>query len=108
MTLEGFRRNNRSLISRYYLGILLERLRKNMKTSGCTVFVRDLTPGPPEYEAGVLTTQPRRSVEEMHCNPFQRKEQGNAPLRTTTQRSKADDKTESSNLIAFLTFLRWR
>jgi hypothetical protein len=23
----------------------------------------DLKPGPPEYEAGVLTTQPRRSVE---------------------------------------------
>jgi hypothetical protein len=23
---------------------------------------RDMNPGPPEYEAGVLTTQPRRSV----------------------------------------------
>jgi hypothetical protein len=53
----------RGLILRYYPGICLEGLRKQRKTcqdrrsSG-----PDLNLEHPEYEAGVLTTRPRRSV----------------------------------------------
>jgi hypothetical protein len=53
----------RSLILRYYLGICLEGLRKitdisqDSRSQG-----RNLNTGPPEYEAGVLTTRPQRSV----------------------------------------------
>jgi hypothetical protein len=47
-----------------YLHILLDGLRKTTKNLsqdiGCPD--RDLSPGPPEYEAGVLATRPRRSV----------------------------------------------
>jgi hypothetical protein len=50
------------LILRCYRGIHLKELRKNTKNlsqdKGC--LVRDLNPEPPEYEAQVLTTQPRR------------------------------------------------
>jgi hypothetical protein len=49
---------------RYSPVICLEGLRKNTKNlsqdSRCPG--RDLNLGPPEYEAGVLTTRPRRSV----------------------------------------------
>jgi hypothetical protein len=41
-------------------------LRKTMKTSISRSQDRDLNSGPPEYEAGVLRTQPRRSVP--RCN----------------------------------------
>jgi hypothetical protein len=49
---------------RSYPGIYLEGLRKTMKTlSQDSQFPgRDLNPGPPEYEAGVLTTHPRHLV----------------------------------------------
>jgi hypothetical protein len=49
---------------RYYLGICLEGLRKTTKNLSQVSRSpgRDLNPGPPEYEAGVLTTRPRRSV----------------------------------------------
>jgi hypothetical protein len=49
---------------RYYPDICLEGLRK--KTKNLSQFIRspgrDLNPGPPEYEAEVLTTRPRRSM----------------------------------------------
>jgi hypothetical protein len=42
----------------------LKRLKKIMKSisQGSRSPGRDLNPGPPEYEVGVLTTRPRRSV----------------------------------------------
>jgi hypothetical protein len=44
---------------RYYSGICLVRLRKTAKTCQDSQSPgQDLNPGPPEYEAGVLTTQP--------------------------------------------------
>jgi hypothetical protein len=48
----------------YYHCILLERLKKPRKTSIRIVGVRgrDLNTGYARYEAGVLTTRPRRSV----------------------------------------------
>jgi hypothetical protein len=52
----------RDISLRYYSGIFLERLRKTMK-SLCQDSRSpgvDLNPGPPAYEAGVLTTRPRR------------------------------------------------
>jgi hypothetical protein len=53
-----------ALILRYYPGIRLDGLRKTTKTS---IRIggrrgRDLNPGPPEYEAGVLPTRPLRYV----------------------------------------------
>jgi hypothetical protein len=47
-----------------YSGIRLEGLRKNTKNlSQDSEFPgRHLNPGPPEYEAGALTAQPRRLV----------------------------------------------
>jgi hypothetical protein len=51
--------NGPGLTSRYYLGIRLEELRKTTKTPQEG---RDLNPGAPEYEVGVLTTRPRRSI----------------------------------------------
>jgi hypothetical protein len=49
---------------RYYPVICLEGLRKTTKnlSQDRRSLGRDLNPGPPEYEAGVLTTRPRRSV----------------------------------------------
>jgi hypothetical protein len=56
--------NGRGLIWRYYPGISLEKLRKT--TNNFSQYSRypgrDLNKGPPEYEAGVLTSQPRRVV----------------------------------------------
>jgi hypothetical protein len=45
---------------RYYSGICLEGLRKTTKnlSQDSRSPGRDLDPGPPEYEAGVLTTRP--------------------------------------------------
>jgi hypothetical protein len=56
--------SDRSLILRYYPGIRLEGLRKTTKILNQDSLSpgRDLNPGPPEYEAGVLTTRPWRSV----------------------------------------------
>jgi hypothetical protein len=47
-------------VLRYYSGICLEELMKTTKNlSQDSQFLgRDLNPGPPIYEAGVLTTQP--------------------------------------------------
>jgi hypothetical protein len=49
---------------RYYPSICLEGLRKTTKnlSQDTRSPVRDLNPGPPEYEEGVLTTQLQRSV----------------------------------------------
>jgi hypothetical protein len=45
---------------RHYPGISLYRMRKTTKTSQYTQCPgRDLNPGSPEYEAGMLTTLPR-------------------------------------------------
>jgi hypothetical protein len=48
--------------SRYYSGICLERLRKITKTSVWIACLRVEITGPPEYEAGVVTTRPLRAV----------------------------------------------
>jgi hypothetical protein len=47
-----------------YSGICLEGLKKTMKnlSQDSRSPGQDLNPRPPKYEAGVLTTQPRRSV----------------------------------------------
>jgi hypothetical protein len=52
---------------RYYPVFCLEVLKKTTKNLGqnCQYRSRDLNPGPPEYETGMLTTQPRRSVPEV-------------------------------------------
>jgi hypothetical protein len=47
-------RSGRGLILMYYPGICLKGLRTTTKNSG--------HPGPPEYEAGVLSNRPRRSA----------------------------------------------
>jgi hypothetical protein len=54
----------RGLILRSYFDIRLVTRSKTTKTSIRMAFCRgrDLKPGPPEYEAGVLTTRPRCSV----------------------------------------------
>jgi hypothetical protein len=64
MNWKGCGRSSHYLISRYYPGIFLKGLRKNTKNLIQDSWSpgRDLNPGPPEYETGVLTTQPRRSV----------------------------------------------
>jgi hypothetical protein len=56
----------RDLILRYYPGIHLEGLKKskkNLNQDSRSPGGREENPGPPEYEVGVLTTRPRRSVE---------------------------------------------
>jgi hypothetical protein len=50
------------LILSCYPGIFLEGLNKNMKTLNQDSQSPHLSPGPPEYEAGVLTTHPQSSV----------------------------------------------
>jgi hypothetical protein len=50
------------LILRQYPGIRLEGLKTTTKNQGNLSPSQDLNPGLPEYEAGVLTTLPRRSV----------------------------------------------
>jgi hypothetical protein len=52
MNWKGFGRSDRDLILRHYPGIHLEGLSRSPG--------RDLNPEPSEYEAGVLTTRPRR------------------------------------------------
>jgi hypothetical protein len=54
----------RGLILRYYPSTRLEGLRKTTNhLSQDNLFPgQDLKPRPPDYEAGVLTTRPRRSV----------------------------------------------
>jgi hypothetical protein len=69
MDLEG---SGRGLILRYYPGVCLKGLRKTTKTLSQDNRSpgRGLYPGPPEYEVGVLTTQPRLSVQPLltaHC-----------------------------------------
>jgi hypothetical protein len=63
MDWKGFGRKRTRPNLKYYPGIRLEGLRKTTENlihdSRCPG--RDLNPGPPEYEAGVLT-RPRRSV----------------------------------------------
>jgi hypothetical protein len=61
---KGFGRKRYWPNERYYAGIRLEELRKTTKTSISIAGRRDrdLKLGPPEYEAGVLITRPRRSA----------------------------------------------
>jgi hypothetical protein len=56
--------SGRGLISRYYTGICLEGLRKTTKNLSqvSRSLRRDLNLAPTEYEAGVIITLPRRSV----------------------------------------------
>jgi hypothetical protein len=53
-----------SIYCRYYPGIFLDGLRKTSKTlsQDSRSLGRNLDPGPPEYEAGVLTTRQQGSV----------------------------------------------
>jgi hypothetical protein len=52
------------LILKYYSGIRLEGLRKTtIPSMDSRSPGRDLNPGPPKYEAGMLTTGPRLSVD---------------------------------------------
>jgi hypothetical protein len=63
MNWRGFRRKRLWPNLRYYFDIRLDRLNKtttSVRRAGLRG--RDLTPVPVEYEAGVLTTRPRRSV----------------------------------------------
>jgi hypothetical protein len=57
--------SGRGLILRYYLGIRLEELKKKLKPSIRIAGRqgRESNPGNPEYDVGVLTNRPRRSVE---------------------------------------------
>jgi hypothetical protein len=57
--------SDRGLILRYYPGIRLEGLRKTTKNSIKTAGRRgrESSPELPGYEAGVLTTRPRLSVD---------------------------------------------
>jgi hypothetical protein len=54
-------RSGRGLILMYYPGICLEGLETTTNNSGQPSGL-DFNPGPPEYEAGVLTNRPRCSV----------------------------------------------
>jgi hypothetical protein len=64
MSLEGLGRTDRNLMLRFYPGNRLEGLRKTKKiiSQDNRSPGRDLNPGPPEYEAGMLTTRPRSST----------------------------------------------
>jgi hypothetical protein len=62
---KDFAGSGRGLILRYYPGIRLVGLRKTTTKEPIRIASRrgrELNPGPPQYEVGVLTTQPRRSV----------------------------------------------
>jgi hypothetical protein len=60
MKWEGLEGSSHGLILRYYPGICLEGLSKSMKNLCQDSWSPglDLNPGPPEYEAGVLTIRP--------------------------------------------------
>jgi hypothetical protein len=62
---KDFEGRGRGLISRSYLGIHLEGLRKTMEKlhQDSQALCRDLNPRPLEYKAGVLTTRPQHSAE---------------------------------------------
>jgi hypothetical protein len=62
--LEDFEGSGRGLISRHYPRIYLEGLKKTTKSLSQDTRSpsRNLNPGPPEYEAGVLTTRPQGSI----------------------------------------------
>jgi hypothetical protein len=64
MNWKGWGRKRSWLNLSYYPSIFLEGLRKTTKNFSQDTRSpgRDLNPGPPEFEAGVLTTQARRSV----------------------------------------------
>jgi hypothetical protein len=70
--------NSRGVILRHFPSIYLEGLRKTTKTSvriAGRSLCRDLNPGPPKYEAGVLTTRQRCSV--LICYRHQAEKVGN-------------------------------
>jgi hypothetical protein len=56
--------SGRNIILKYYSGICMERLRKTTKnlSHDSRSPGRYLNLGPPEYEAGVFYTRPRRSA----------------------------------------------
>jgi hypothetical protein len=59
MNWKGFGKSSRGLILRYYPGIRLEGLRKTTESLSLDnrSLHQELNPGPPKYEAGVLTTR---------------------------------------------------
>jgi hypothetical protein len=64
MNWKGYGRKRPRSNLRYYSGICLEGLRKTKKNLSQDRWSldRDINPGHPEHEAGVITTQPRHSV----------------------------------------------
>jgi hypothetical protein len=64
MNWKGYERKRSWRNLRYYPSICPQGLRRTTKGLGqdSRSAGQDLNPGPPEYEAGVLVTQPRRSV----------------------------------------------
>jgi hypothetical protein len=54
------------LFSRHFPGRTEGKLRKSWQDTRC--LGRDFNPGPPEYEAGIVTTRPRRSVSKVQKN----------------------------------------
>jgi hypothetical protein len=70
---------------RYYNGMYLEGLRETAKNlfQDIRSAGRDLNPGPPEYEAGVLTTRPRHSLRTfIAMNNFSSLQVSKSPLST--------------------------
>jgi hypothetical protein len=70
MNWKGFGRKLSWCNRRYYPGICLEGLRKTTKnlSQDSQSLGQDLNPGPPKYNAGVLTTQPRHSTSVCHSS----------------------------------------
>jgi hypothetical protein len=64
MNLKGYERKWSLPNKRYYLGICLKTMRKTTKnlSQDSQYSSRDSDPGPPGYEAEVLTTPPRHPV----------------------------------------------
>jgi hypothetical protein len=68
-TVKDLEESGRGLILRYYTGISLEGLRKTTKSLSQDSRSPGpyLKPGPPRYEAGVLTARPGRSIRKHSC-----------------------------------------
>jgi hypothetical protein len=61
--------SSRGLILMYYHGVSLKELGKTTNPQDSWSLGRDFNPGPPEYGAGLLTTRPRCSVQNVDVYP---------------------------------------